>query len=75
MSAHLKPSADAVLRVLRERGAHGATDRDGLLYAHTSRMAARVHELRRMGYRITTTYETKRGVRYARYRLEEGIAA
>lgn len=70
----MKPSAVRVLTILQERGAYGATDRDGLLYARTSRMAARVWELRKAGYQITTSYETVRGARFARYRLEEGAA-
>jgi len=65
----VKPSNEAVLVLLQKRGAYGATDRDCLLYAHTSRAAARVWELRQAGHEITTTLETKRGVRYARYRL------
>ena len=67
----MKPSATAVLELLKQRGSFGATDRDCLLYAHTSRAAARVWELRQAGYEVTRTYETKYGVRFARYRLNE----
>ena len=68
----MKPSNARVLALLRERGEHGATDRDALLYAHTSRLAARIHELRYLhGFSITGTLETKFGARYARYVLNE----
>ena len=68
----MKPCNARVLALLRERGDHGITDRDGLLYAHTSRLAARIHELRYVeGYTITGTLETKFGARYARYVLHE----
>jgi hypothetical protein len=67
----MKASEQAVLELLRQRGSYGATDRDCLLFAHTSRAAARVWELRRDGFDVTTTYETKYGVRFARYRLLE----
>ena len=68
----MKASNARVLALLRERGSHGITDRDGLIYAHTSRLAARIHELRFLeGYTITATLETKNGARYARYVLHE----
>lgn len=68
----MKASNARVLDLLRRCGAEGATDRDALLYAHTSRLAARVHELRFVeGFEITATLETHNGVRYARYRLVE----
>jgi hypothetical protein len=70
----MKASEQAVLELLRQRGSYGATDRDCLLFAHTSRAAARVWELRRDGFDVTTTYETKYGVRFARYVLHESTA-
>lgn len=66
----MKPSAVAVLRLLQLRGERGATSLDGFRLAGTSRMAARVAELRAAGHRIESITETTgRGAWVARYRL------
>jgi hypothetical protein len=67
----VKPSDVAVLDLLRLRGAAGITDRDALLYAHTSRLAARIFDLKAEGFRIGDEYEVRHGFRYKRYRLIE----
>lgn len=70
----MKPSADKVLRVLRLRGADGATELDIWRMARIASGAQRIHDLRRAGYAITTEYETTDGMRYARWRLIERAA-
>ena len=68
----MKPSTARVLALLRANGPHGLSDLEALEHAHTTRLAARIHELRFIEhYTITATLETHNGVRYARYVLRE----
>ena len=62
----MKPATREALRLLQARGADGLTSAE----AHQSRLAARVHELRKAGYRIEDTRErAEDGALYARYYL------
>jgi hypothetical protein len=74
----LKPSAEAVLNLLCARP-EGVTSLDCLRARCGSRLAGRVHELRREGYVIRSAYETTpEGARIVRYfidRSEPAIAA
>jgi hypothetical protein len=68
----VKPSTARVLALLRERGPRGITDMDGIHELRTTRLSARIHELRWLhGFTITGSLETRNGVRYARYVLDE----
>jgi Helix-turn-helix domain len=68
----MKPSAAAVLDLLRERGPLGATDLDALERCGTTRLAARVHELRAEGHDIRSELvSTASGKRVSRYVLRE----
>ncbi len=61
-----------VLDLLRQAGSRGITPLDGFELAHSWRLAARIHELRELGYTIETTVErTPGGAKVARYRLYE----
>ena len=65
----MKPSAEAVLRLLEARP-EGVTSLDALYAGCGSRLAGRVHELRAEGHDVTSTYETTaNGARIVRYRL------
>lgn len=65
----LKPQTQTVLRLLRSSGRAGITPLEALREAGTLRLAARIHELRRAGYRI----EAERvAPSIWRYRLLEG---
>lgn len=67
----MKPSAEAVLALLRNRPA-GITSLDALVAGCGSRLAGRVFELREAGHDITSTYEsTPKGARVVRYRLAD----
>lgn len=61
----LKPSARRVLAALQAAGSRGATTHE-LCQSHVggTRYSARLLELRKAGYRITTTYERKGSYRY-----------
>lgn len=66
----MKPQNEAVLRLLRERGAITAID--ALAAVGSFRLAGRIHELRADGHRIESeTVTTANGKRVARYRLIE----
>ena len=68
----MKPSTARVLALLRANGSAGLSDLEALEHAHTTRLAARIHELRFIEhYTITATLETARGARFARYVLHE----
>lgn len=65
----MKPSALAVLRLLRERP-EGITALEALADAGTFRLAARVGELRAEGWPVESRDErTASGARISRYRL------
>ena len=69
----MKPSAEAVLDLLRERPG-GVTSLDALKAGCGSRLAGRVHELRGEGHVIRSEWETTdKGARVARYRLVEPV--
>jgi hypothetical protein len=67
----MKPSAAAILALLRQRGERGVTPAEARLLANCDRLAARVCELRAEGHDIRTGSETAHGATYARYRLHE----
>ena len=67
----MKPQTLAVRSLLR-RHPEGVTSLDALYANCGSRLAARVAELRREGYDVTSTYEnTPNGARIVRHRLIE----
>ena len=65
----MKPSAAAVLALLRQRGTAGLSPAEARLLAGCDRLAARVCELRAEGHDIRTGSETVGSATYARYRL------
>lgn len=65
----MKPATLAVLEALRARPFAGLSPAEALNGLGCFRLAARISELRAIGFDITTTYETRRGVTYARYHL------
>ena len=67
----MKPSAAAILELLRQRGMAGVSPAEARLLAGCDRLAARVCELRAEGHDIRTGSETSHGATYARYRLIE----
>jgi hypothetical protein len=68
----MKPGTRAVLDWLRIRGERGGTHLEALDAVGTSRLAARVWEIRQDGYEITETSErTPAGARISRYCLHE----
>lgn len=69
---------EALLAELRTRGQHGITALEALSTIGTMRLAARVHELRKAGHKITAhPFRTRAGDknrnRVALYTLEEGV--
>jgi hypothetical protein len=61
-----------VLALLRTRGTVGLTSLEALRYVGSSRLAARIYELRRSGYVIDEQSErTPKGARVSRYILRE----
>lgn len=53
---------DALLVALRKRGEHGITALEALSEIGTMRLAARVHDLRKMGYAIAShPFRTRAG--------------
>lgn len=71
-----KPSAQAVLDELRRRGPAGLSDLEALDACGTTRLAARIWELRAEGHRVDGTLETTAsGKRYSRYVLVEAVRA
>jgi hypothetical protein len=68
----MKPATLATLAVLRRRGPTGLTSNEAIPVVGTSRLAARVGELRAEGYPVETRWErTPAGARIARYVLAE----
>ncbi len=67
----MKPSAAAILALLRRRGMAGVSPAEARLLAGCDRLAARVCELRGEGHDIRTGSETSHGATYARYRIHE----
>jgi hypothetical protein len=68
----MKPSDAAVLELLRTQRHQGVTAIEALTDAGTFRLAARINDLRNLGYAIETRMiETNRGARIARYYLLE----
>ena len=66
----MKPQTEAVLNLLRSRGAEGVTPLQAMHDIGTMRLAARVAELREEGYIITTMDQrTANGKHVARYIL------
>lgn len=71
----MKPSAEAVLALLRERP-EGITALDALYAGCGDRLAARVHELRDAGYSVRDSWETTpAGARIKRYRYQTPVTA
>ena len=70
MSA-LKPSARAVLALLRSRGTDGLTQLEAIRALGCGRLAARIEELRAAGYPIRTEQVTNGRSRIARYVLAD----
>ena len=60
---------DAILWHLEHRGS--ITPREASNELGCDRLAARVHELRREGHPIKTTWEKRNGKRWARYVYEQ----
>lgn len=68
----MKPSAAAVLDLLRLRGKDGLTPAEARTAIACDRLAARVFELRESGFAIESVPErTPMGARIARYYLAE----
>ena len=68
----MKPSAERVLDALREQGRAGIDAYDDFPLHGSGRLAARVGELRRAGFDISTEYVTPPGrTRRAVYRIHE----
>ena len=68
----MKPSARAVLALLREQGVDGVTPALALTEAGTMRLAARIGELRAEGHEIVNIgWTTPTGKRVALYVLRE----
>lgn len=67
----MKPSAAAVLRLLRSRGPDGVTPAEARRAVGCDRLAARVLELREAGYPIRSELIRVEGSRFARYVLKE----
>jgi DNA-binding HxlR family transcriptional regulator len=68
----MKPSTARVLGLLRDYGPIGVTHLDALERCHTSRLAARISELRADGFDVRTQWIKGPGqVRYALYVLVE----
>ena len=68
----MKPSAEAVLALLRRRGQAGVTQLDALSAVGTMRLGARVWELRAAGHDIETKMVTMpSGACVARYTIRE----
>jgi hypothetical protein len=62
-----------ILALLRQAGEQGITPLDGLQVAGSFRLAARIYDLRKQGYRIkASTFRTESGADVARYVLDEG---
>lgn len=61
----------AVLAWLRSHPSTGITPKDAYYHLTCFRLAARIAELRAMGFTITTDRETHNGATFARYRLVE----
>lgn len=71
----MKPSAQAVLALLRERP-EGITALDALYAGCGDRLAARVHELRDAGYSVRDSWETTpAGARIKRYAYQPPATA
>ncbi len=67
----MKPGTAKVLRLLRERGAHGLTSIEALNAGAGFRLGARIWELRHAGYPVSSQLvTTPEGQRIARYQLE-----
>jgi hypothetical protein len=65
------PQTEVILRLLQNQP-EGITAFDALRWAECLRLAARISDLRREGYDITSTLETtSNGARIARYRLND----
>jgi hypothetical protein len=68
----MKPSAAAVLELLREQGVDGVTPALALTEVGTMRLAARIAELRAEGHDIVNVgWTTPTGKHVARYVLRE----
>jgi len=68
----MKPQAAAVLAFLRLRGKDGATPAEARAAIACDRLAARIHELKAVGYDIETIRErTPMGAVIARYVYRE----
>jgi len=68
----MKPSAAAVLELLREQGVDGVTPELALSEVRTMRLAARIKELEAEGYDIENVWHrTATGKRVAKYVLRE----
>ena len=68
----MKPSTDAVLRLLREQGVDGVTPALALTEVGTMRLAARIAELRADGHEIVNVgFRTPTGKFVACYVLRE----
>lgn len=71
----MKASSLAVLNALRERGPRGLSDLEALEACGTSRLAARIWDLRAEGYVIEAhTVTAPNGKRFSRYVLVSGPA-
>lgn len=65
---------DRVLDLLRSRGPRGITALDALEHVGSMRLAARIADLRALGYDIDSEMvPTARGARVARYTLHEPV--
>lgn len=69
----MKPSAAAVLRLLRSRGSEGVTPAEARSALHIDRLGARIYELKRDGYEIRRELVTVERSRFARYYLVEPV--
>lgn len=68
----MKPQTEAILGLLRQRGAAGVTSLEAFTATGCFRLAGRVHELRAVGFDVETTYVTTPSRKViARYVLHE----
>lgn len=76
MSEKKKTQRELVLDLLIDRGSAGITPIDALREVRSFRLAAQIHELRKLGHDIVTEdYKTPNGAHVARYVLRPKFVA
>lgn len=70
----MKPATRAVLEFLRARGRDGVTPAEARTALGCDRLAARVRELRQLGFDVETVRErSDAGANFARYYIHEAL--